>query len=166
MLYSQSACYRAKLQRHKNACVTGLFVLVDHAMRRFVAGAPARLSSWPLKHLSMVRVFVFGRLHNGAQGGIDSPVAAPMSQGFVVVAIRLGLGSRAVSISLEGHDILVRSRHDGDDDSNARIKLTSALSPPFVNARVRFLAPLPGEGGIVGIPFGAAAVVGGRIVRI
>ena len=50
--------------------------------------------------------------------------------------------------------------------SNARIKLTSALSPPFVNARVRFLAPLPGEGGIVGIPFGAAAVVGGRIVRI
>ena len=82
------------------------------------------------------------------------------------IAIRLGLGSRAVSISLEGHDILVRSRHDGDDESNARIKLTSALSPPFVNARVRFLAPLPGEGGIVGIPFGAAAVVGGRIVRI
>ena len=34
---------------------------------------------------------------------------------------------------------------------------TSALSPPFVNAGVRFLAPLPGKGGIVGIPLGAAA---------
>jgi hypothetical protein len=42
------------------------------------------------------------------------------------------LRSRAVSISLEGHDILGRSRHDGDEESNARIKLTSALSPPFV----------------------------------
>ncbi|HEV7988159.1 MAG TPA: hypothetical protein VGP23_06715, partial [Candidatus Binataceae bacterium] len=31
-----------------------------------------------------------------------------------------------------GHDILGRSRHDGDEESNARIKLTSALSPPFV----------------------------------
>ena len=35
---------------------------------------------------------------------------------------------------------------------------TSALSPPFVNAGVRFLAPFPGKGGIVGIPFGAAAI--------
>src|ERR1700732_2216173 len=43
---------------------------------------------------------------------------------------------------------------------------TSALSPPFVNAGVRFLAPLPGKGGIVGIPFGAAAIVGGRIVGV
>ena len=40
----------------------------------------------------------------------------------------------------------------------------SALSPPFVNARVRFLAPLPGKSGIVRIPFGAAAIVGGWIV--
>src|SRR6202011_890596 len=43
---------------------------------------------------------------------------------------------------------------------------TSALSPPFVDAGVRFLAPLPGKGGIVGIPFGAAAIVGGRIVGV
>src|ERR1700732_1912179 len=43
---------------------------------------------------------------------------------------------------------------------------TSALSPPFVNAGVRFLAPLPGKGGIVGIPFGTAAIVGGRIVGV
>src|SRR6202047_3337321 len=43
---------------------------------------------------------------------------------------------------------------------------TSALSPPFVNAGVRFLAPLPGKGGIVDIPFGSAAVVGGRIVGV
>ncbi len=44
------------------------------------------------------------------------------------------------------------------------VLFTSALSPPFVNAGVRFLAPLPGKGGIVGIPFGAAAIVGGRII--
>src|ERR1700732_4422413 len=43
---------------------------------------------------------------------------------------------------------------------------TSALSPPFVNAGVRFLAPLPGKGGIIGIPFGAAAIVGGWIVGV
>ena len=46
------------------------------------------------------------------------------------------------------------------------VLFTSALSPPFVNAGVRFLAPLPGKGGIVGIPFGAAAIVGGRIVGV
>src|SRR6202047_728791 len=43
---------------------------------------------------------------------------------------------------------------------------TSALSPPFVNAGVRFLAPFPGKGGVVGIPFGAAAIVGGRIFGV
>ena len=43
---------------------------------------------------------------------------------------------------------------------------TSALTPPFVNAGVRFLAPFPGKGGIVGIPFGAAAIVGGRIIGV
>src|ERR1700730_18404328 len=71
--------------------------------------------------------------------------------------------SRAVYISLEGHD---RSRHDGDEESNARIKLTSALPPSFVNAGVGFFAPLPSKSGIVGIPFGAAAIVGGRIVGV
>ena len=30
---------------------------------------------------------------------------------------------------------------------------------------VPFLAPFPGKGGIVGIPFGAAAIVGGQIVK-
>ena len=43
---------------------------------------------------------------------------------------------------------------------------TSALSPPFVNAGVRFLSPFPGKGGIVGKPFGAAAIVSGRIVGV
>jgi uncharacterized membrane protein len=46
------------------------------------------------------------------------------------------------------------------------VRFTSALSPPFVNAGVWFLAPLPGKGGIVGIPFGAAAIVGGWIVGV
>lgn len=43
---------------------------------------------------------------------------------------------------------------------------TSVLSPPFVYAGVWFLAPFPGKGGIVSIPFGAAAIVGGRIVGV
>jgi hypothetical protein len=46
------------------------------------------------------------------------------------------------------------------------VLFTSALSPPFVNAGVRFLAPLPGKGGIVGIAPSAAAIVGGRIVGV
>src|SRR5580658_7882292 len=46
------------------------------------------------------------------------------------------------------------------------VLFTSALSPPFVDAGVRFLAPLPGKGGLVGIPFGAAAIVSGRIVGV
>jgi hypothetical protein len=47
-------------------------------------------SAWP--------VFVFVRLHQGTQGGLHSPVAAPVRPGFVVsravgqtIAVRLGL---------------------------------------------------------------------------
>jgi hypothetical protein len=73
--------------------------------------------------------------------------------------------SRAAFV-VEGNDIFGRPRHVGGDEADAWIKVTSALSPPFVNAGVRFLAPLPGKGGIVGIPFGSAAIVGGRIVGV
>ena len=46
------------------------------------------------------------------------------------------------------------------------VLFTPAFSPPLVNTGVRFLAPLPGKGRIVCIPFGAAAIVGRWIVRI
>ena len=36
----------------------------------------------------------------------------------------------------------------------------------FRQPGVRFLAPFPGKGGIVGRPFGAATIVGGRIVGV
>ncbi len=41
-----------------------------------------------------------------------------------------------------------------------------ALSPSVIHARFRLLAPFLGEGRVVGIPFGTASIVSGRIVSI
>jgi hypothetical protein len=80
-------------------------------------------------------------LSNALHIGQDSAEAAdfvPASRPYPEGSPRTGLCLRPArarkspwSIGVTpGHDILGRSRHDGDEESNARIKLTSALSPP------------------------------------
>ena len=46
------------------------------------------------------------------------------------------------------------------------IKSIVSSSPSVVHAGFRYHTPFLGEGGVVGIPFGTASVVGGPIVGI
>jgi hypothetical protein len=78
-------------------------------MRAIIAGVRSLRSAQMMNRSRAVEddaaarpVFVFVRPHNGAQGGIDSPIAAPVRPGFVMaravgqaIAIGLGLVQRA-----------------------------------------------------------------------
>jgi len=96
-------------------------------------------------------VFVFVRPHHGAQGGIHSPVAAPLRQGFVVaravgetIAVRLGLIQRAACG--EQPRFAVRGLDD-PEYSDVRSFFRSRCHPAFHWA-----------GHLGGLPFSASVV--------
>ena len=99
-----------------------------------------------------------GRWHRpfGRHGGASLTVAEsqrhrPSGNAFHTISTRTPWDSAAPARLANSHD------------GQARMP---ASSPSIVYARFRFLAAFLGESRVVGIPLGAAAVVGGRIVCI